>query len=296
MRVLVTGSTGQVGGALAQRLAAFTTVLAADRATLDLTASPQRIEAVLARAAPDIIINPAAYTAVDRAEDEPELAHQVNAVAPGVIARFAAARRIPLIHLSTDYVFDGSGATPWREDDEAAPLSVYGATKRAGERAVAEAGGPHLVVRTSWVYAATGSNFFRTIVRLSRERDELRVVDDQIGSPTSAAFIAQALADIVRNNRDLPQAFAAAHHLVHLAAGGETSWHGFATAIVAGLTSRGAPVTAQRLTAIPTADYPTRAKRPLNSRLDVSRLRTAFGITPPPWPQLLEAELDRLSG
>lgn len=294
MRILVTGTTGQVGAAVARRFDAFATVIRADRAMLDLTAAPDRIAAALTRARPDIIINPAAYTAVDRAEDEPALAHQVNAVAPGIIARWAAAHRVPLVHVSTDYVFDGSGTTPWREDDPTGPVNVYGASKRAGEEAVAEAGGAHLIVRTSWVYAATGNNFFRTIARLAREREELRVVDDQIGSPTSAAFIADALAGMFRNRSDLPQAFTAARHVVHLAAGGETNWHAFAEAIVTGLISRGVPVTAQRVVPIPTAEYPTKARRPLNSRLDLTRLRGVFGVEPQPWQALLATELDSL--
>ncbi len=175
MRILVTGVTGQVGGALVARLPPCATVLAADRCVLDL-AQPQAIGATLDRLMPDIIFNPAAYTAVDKAEDEPELALRVNAEAPGVMARWAAARDVPLIHFSTDYVFNGSGERAWREDDAPEPLSVYGATKLAGETAIRDAGGASLIVRTSWVYAAEGKNFLRTIARLARERAELRIV------------------------------------------------------------------------------------------------------------------------
>ena len=185
MRVLVTGVTGQVGGALVARLHGEATIVAADRAALDL-AAPHAIPHALDRMAPDIIINPAAYTFVDEAEDERELAMRVNGQAPGAIARWAAARAVPFIHFSTDYVFDGSGAKPWREDDPARPLSAYGASKLAGENEIRAAGGCSLIIRTSWVYAAQGDNFLRTIMRLAQERKELRVVADQIGAPTSA--------------------------------------------------------------------------------------------------------------
>jgi dTDP-4-dehydrorhamnose reductase len=308
MRVLLAGVTGQVGGALVAPLRSIGTVVTADRSELDL-ARPEHIAAALERIAPDLIVNPAAYTAVDRAEDERELAFRVNAEAPGAIAQWAAGRGVPLIHFSTDYVFDGSGTRPWREDDPTGPLSAYGASKLAGEQAVRAAGGPHLIVRTSWVYAARGTNFLRTIARLARERTELRIVADQCGAPTSARLIANAVAGIIGDaaifspppcgegvGGGLAARFAAAGGLVHLAAAGKTSWHGFATAIVAGLRARGVALTATRVAPIATADYPTRAKRPANSRLDLTRLDTAFGITPPGWDVALDAELDRLAG
>ena len=196
MRILLTGVTGQVGAALRAPLECAGALVAADRSRLDL-AQPENMAAALDEMAPDLIVNPAAYTAVDRAEDERELAFRVNAEAPGAMARWAASRGVPLIHFSTDYVFDGGGTRAWREDDATGPLSVYGASKLAGEDAIRSAGGPHLVVRTSWVYAATGANFLRTIARLARERDELRIVADQIGAPTSARLIADAVAKIV---------------------------------------------------------------------------------------------------
>ncbi|NJL07673.1 MAG: dTDP-4-dehydrorhamnose reductase [Methylacidiphilales bacterium] len=295
MRVLITGVSGQVGGALRTRLEAFATVIPADRAVLDL-GQPEMIPDALDALAPDLIVNPAAYTAVDRAEDESDIALRVNADAPGAMARWAAMRRVPMIHFSTDYVFDGHGTRPWREDDVTGPLSVYGASKLAGEGVVRAAGGAHLIVRTSWVYAASGANFLRTIVRLARERSELRVVADQIGAPTSAAVIADAVAALLRGARgDFAGCFSSASGLVHLAASGETSWHGFAVAIVDGLRERGVPLKVETVTALTTADYPTKAQRPVNSRLDLTRLRAAFGLTPPNWEAALQPELDRLA-
>ena len=358
MRILITGVTGQVGGALVEALRPLGTVIPADRAQLDLS-RPDAIASVLDTLAPDLIVNPAAYTAVDRAEDEREVAFRVNAEAPGVIARWAAGGMrahgaggmaadavtargleiagdaVPFIHFSTDYVFDGSGTRPWREDDRTAPLSVYGASKLASENAVRAAGGAHLIIRTSWVYAATGANFLRTIARLARERTELRIVADQFGAPTSARLIAGVVARIIggdgdsgrnapgsadasqaassggasqmagsgrashhdgeRSGAPLADRFAAASGCVNLAAIGETSWHGFASAIVAGLRSRGFALAVERVTPIATADYPTKARRPANSRFDLTRLSHVFGIEPPAWEAALSPELDRLA-
>ena len=293
MRILVTGVSGQVGGALVARLG--DRAYPADRSVLDL-ARPADIPAVLDRLAPDIIVNPAAYTAVDRAEEEPDLARRVNAEAPGTIARWAVAKDVPLIHLSTDYVFDGSGNQPWREDGETRPLSVYGQTKLAGERAVRSAQGPSLIVRTSWVYAATGKNFLRTIARLAVEKPELRIVADQYGAPTSAGLIADALAQMIESERaTILQRFAAVDGLIHLATSGVTSWYGFAEAIVQGLRARGVHLAAERVVPIRTEEYPTRAIRPHNSRLDLSRLASVFGIRPSKWDAALSNELDRLA-
>ncbi|MBV9239815.1 MAG: dTDP-4-dehydrorhamnose reductase [Xanthobacteraceae bacterium] len=295
MRVLVTGVTGQVGGALLTALDGKADVVPAPRAVLDL-AQGQMIASALDRMAPDLIINPAAYTAVDRAEDERDLAYRINGEAPGHIASWAARRNVPSIHLSTDYVYDGAGERAWREDDITGPLGVYGASKLAGEDAIRAAKGPHLIIRTSWVYAAKGTNFLRTIARLAAERPELRIVADQVGAPTSAQVIADSIATLVaKHASDLPRRFAAADGLVHLAAAGETSWHGFATAIVDGLRARGAPLKAQSIVPIRTEDYPTKTKRPANSRLDLTRLQRVFGVTTPHWSQALAAELDVLA-
>jgi dTDP-4-dehydrorhamnose reductase len=294
MRFLVTGISGQIGSEAVRCFRELGDVTTADRGVLDLS-QPATLAAKLDALAPDVIINPAAYTAVDRAEDERDLAFTVNADSPGVMAKWAAARRVPFVHLSTDYVFDGSGVQPWREDDPVAPLNVYGASKLAGEEKVRAAAGPHLIVRTSWIYAARGANFLRTISRLARERDELKIVADQIGAPTSAAFVAETLAAIARKNLANPAfGFAAAGGTLHVAAGGQTSWHGFASAIIDGLRRRGVALAVQRLIPIPTRDYVTKATRPLNSRLDLTRLADTFQISPKPWNVLLEAELDAL--
>jgi dTDP-4-dehydrorhamnose reductase len=236
MRILLTGTGGQVGSTLRPLLQGRGDVLAPQRAELDLS-RPETLVEGLDELKPDLIVNPAAYTAVDRAEDESELAFRVNAQAPSEIARWAAQHRVPLVHFSTDYVFDGSGDKPWCEDSPPGPLSVYGASKLGGETAIRSAGGSHLIVRTSWVYAAKGTNFLRTIARLAGEREELRIVADQIGAPTSARVIATAVVQILQET-DLASRFAESGGIVNIACTDETSWHGFATAIVAGLRSR----------------------------------------------------------
>jgi dTDP-4-dehydrorhamnose reductase len=295
MRILVTGVGGQVGGALVPRLQGMGSVIPVDVDTLDF-AKPDLLAAALDGLAPDLIVNPAAYTAVDKAEDEPDVAMAVNATAPGVIARWAAARRVPFIHFSTDYVFNGAGERPWREDDEPQPLSTYGASKLAGDNAIRAAGGCSLILRTSWVYSAQGKNFLRTIARLARERSELRIVADQIGAPTPAALFADAVTMIVGEGMEnLRKRCAEANGLVHLAASGETSWHRFASTIVEGLRARGVELAVEQLVPIRTDEYPTRAQRPQNSRLDLTRWRTVFNQAPPHWQSALAPELDALA-
>ncbi|UQR66599.1 dTDP-4-dehydrorhamnose reductase [Bradyrhizobium sp. C-145] len=292
MRILLTGTGGQVGGALQPLLARLGTIIAPNLNEFDLS-KPDRLVGALDTFQPDLIINPAAYTAVDRAEDERELAFRINAAGPEVIAKWAAKRRVPLVHFSTDYVFDGSGKAPWREDSPTGPLSVYGASKLAGDTAICAAGGPHLIARTSWVYAAKGANFLRTIARHAAERKELRIVADQIGAPTTARTIANAIADIVLPNlSNLNELFARKGGVVNLVCTGETSWHGFASAIVAGLRSRGLRLEVESVIPIATADFPTKAIRPGNSRLDLSRLKKQFGVTTPNWQDALSVELD----
>jgi dTDP-4-dehydrorhamnose reductase len=258
----------------------------------DVASIPARLDAL----APELIVNPAAYTAVDNAETDRDAAFAINAAAPGVIAAWAAGHRVPFIHFSTDYVFDGSGNKPWREGDVTGPLNVYGESKLAGELAVRHSGASTLIVRTSWVYSAGGKNFLRTMVNLMREKPELRVVGDQNGAPTSAHQIASAVAAIVHSHvADLPRAFAASEGVVHLAAAGVTSWHGFAEAILAGLRTRDMPAATRNIARIASEDYPVKAQRPLNSRLDLSRLRDVFGIAPEPWNTALARELDLIA-
>jgi dTDP-4-dehydrorhamnose reductase len=291
---MVTGVTGQVGGALIKVLGPTGSIIAAGRNDLDL-ARPDQIASSLNRISPDLIVNAAAYTAVDRAEDEKEIAFRVNAESPGVIARWAADHRVPLIHFSTDYVFDGAGSRPWREDLPANPQSVYGASKLAGEKAVRSAGGPHLIFRTSWVYAATGKNFMRTIVRLALERKELRIVADQVGAPTSARLIADVVVGIVgTGDMCLADRFAASEGMVNVAAFGETSWHGFTVSIIEGLKARGVAIAAESIVPILTEDYPTKAKRPANSRFNLTRLSRVFRLSTPMWQHALAVELDQL--
>jgi dTDP-4-dehydrorhamnose reductase len=291
MRVLLTGATGQVGGTLRPLLEAHA-VIAPNREEFDLS-TPISLVDKLEAIKPDIIINPAAYTAVDRAEDEPALALTINRDAPAAMAKWAAAHSVPMVHFSTDFVFDGSGNRAWREGDTTGPLSVYGQSKLAGEAAVQDAGGAHLIIRTAWVYAARGVNFMRTMIRLAKERDTLRVVADQFGTPTSASTIATSLVGILeQGGNDLPAAFARADGLLHLTNAGSTSWHGFASAIVDGLKARGVALKASEVVPITTGDYPAKARRPANSRLDLTRLGEAYQIAPAAWQDELAAQLD----
>lgn len=283
MRVLLTGVNGQVGWELQRTLAPLGEVIAADRSRLDLadTAGIRRsVDAV----APDLIVNPAAYTAVDKAESEPDLVSAINAAAPGELALAAAARGIPLVHFSTDYVFDGKKSGAYSETDAPNPLGVYGATKLAGEQAIQRAGVSHLILRTSWVYGLRGRNFLLTMQRLARERDSLAVVDDQFGAPTWSRMIAEATALVVARWLDRADP-AATSGIYHLSCGGRTSWHGFTAAILAHLANGDEKLA--RLTAIPTAGYPTPAARPANSQLDCARLATTFGVRLPDWETAL---------
>ncbi|HWA38225.1 MAG TPA: dTDP-4-dehydrorhamnose reductase [Burkholderiales bacterium] len=266
MKVLVTGVTGQVGAALLPRLAGFE-VVAVERAQLDL-ADPDLLSGFIRDTGPDIILNAAAYTAVDRAESERALAMKVNADAPAVLAEEAKRSGSLLVHYSTDYVFDGEKAAPYVENDPTNPLSVYGATKLAGEQAIVASGCRHLILRTSWVYAARGRNFLLTILRAAKERPELRVVNDQFGAPTSADAIADGTLRILKEK---------AEGVFHMTCAGRTSWHGFAEEIVrcAGLAAAVTPIT--------TAEYPTAARRPRNSVLDNAKLAKTLGWSMPEW-------------
>lgn len=293
MRILVTGVSGQVGHDLLRTLAPLGEVVGLDRAAMDL-ASPDSIRAAVRRVAPELIFNPAAYTAVDRAESEAEEAMRINGIAPGVLGEEAARLGAWLVHYSTDYVFDGSGARPWREEDPTGPLGVYGRTKLAGEQAVAASGCRHLILRTSWVYSLRGRNFLTTMHRLACEREELRVVDDQLGAPTASAALADAGAVLARRLRSDPPPSSG---IFHMSCAGEVSWCGFARAIIDRLdaVSRalGAPPPARRprVTPIRTEDYPTPAARPRNSVLDNGRLARSFGLALPHWEAALDALL-----
>jgi dTDP-4-dehydrorhamnose reductase len=275
MKVLVFGQTGQVAIELDRRAGAHRAVAEAlGRAQADLT-DPAACAAAVAATDADIVINAAAYTAVDQAETDPVTAQTVNADAPGAIARACAARELPFLHISTDYVFDGSGTKPWGEDDPVAPLGVYGQTKLDGERAVTAAGGPHVILRTAWVFSAHGKNFVKTMLRLGHDRPSLNVVADQHGGPTPAAAIADASLTIA----------AALHRgkgqsgIFHFAGAPATTWAGFADAIFVAATLPNRPT----VTPIATADYPTPAKRPGNSVLDCSKIARVYGIAQPDW-------------
>ncbi|HMM87115.1 dTDP-4-dehydrorhamnose reductase [Azohydromonas sp.] len=298
MKLLLLGCNGQVGWELQRALAPLGELTALDFDTpgpwrADFS-RPEALPALIGALRPDVIVNAAAHTAVDRAEREPELARTINAAAPGVIAREAAARGATLVHYSTDYVFDGSGDAPRAEDAPAAPLSVYGRTKLEGETLIRASGCRHLILRTSWVYAARGGNFARTMLKLAAEREALSVIDDQVGAPTGADLLADVTAHALRTLAARPE-LAGTYHCV---AAGETSWFGYARFVVEWARARGHPirVAPDAIRPTPTADYPTPARRPLNSRLDTTRLRRAFALHLPPWQAGVERMLAEVLG
>jgi dTDP-4-dehydrorhamnose reductase len=287
--LLVVGANGQVGYELVRELAVLGRVVAFTRAECDL-ADPAGAAAAVRDAAPDVVVNAAAYTAVDRAEQDAGACQVANAAAPGAMAAAAAGLGAPFVHYSTDYVFDGTKDGAYAEDDPPNPLGVYGRTKLEGERLVAAANAAHLVFRTSWVYATRGHNFVRTMLRLARERDELRVVADQVGAPTWARAVAAATAHVLGAAlaaTDGPATWVRGRAGVyHLAAGGATTWHGLAEAVLAADPAR-AEQRARRVVPIATADYPTPARRPANSRLDSSRAAARLGVRIPDWREQL---------
>jgi dTDP-4-dehydrorhamnose reductase len=286
--ILLTGANGQVGWELRRSLSTLGQVFSMDARAMNL-ADPDAIRRVLAQVKPRVIVNAAAYTAVDKAESDPDLARAVNAVAPGILAQEAANSGALLVHYSTDYVFDGSGDSAWKEADATGPLNVYGATKLAGEQAIAASRCRHLIFRTSWVYGARGSNFLLTMRRLMRERPELKIVADQVGAPTWCRSLAEATAQVLAQlhspfrGSDRPEPWG----VYHMSNAGETTWHGFAQAI---RDSEGMDC---HLHPIPTCDYPTPARRPMNSRLDNDKLARVFGIRLPEWNQALKLCLDK---
>ncbi|MEO8247959.1 MAG: dTDP-4-dehydrorhamnose reductase [Burkholderiales bacterium] len=295
MKILLFGKGGQVGWELQRSLAPLGDLVALDARSSefcgdlsDLDGIAQTVRAVR----PDLIVNAAAYTAVDKAESEPERAHLINADAPGVLAREAQRLGGRMVHYSTDYVFDGSGTRPWTEADEPAPLSVYGASKLAGERHVSSQCANHLIFRTSWIYAARGGNFAKTMLRLAQERDRLTVIDDQFGAPTGAELLADVTAHSIRAAQRDP----ALSGLYHLTAAGETNWNMYARFVLTKAQEIKPQLALKALAVepVPTSGYPTPAARPLNSRLDCARLESAFDLRLPPWQNGVERMLHEM--
>ena len=286
MKILLLGKNGQVGWELQRSLAPLGEVLALDRHSTDYCgdlSQPERLAQTILAYRPDVIVNAAAHTAVDKAESEPELARCLNATAPAALAQAAAQVGAWLVHYSTDYVFNGQGHRPWQEGDTTGPLSVYGQTKLAGEQAIVASGCKHLIFRTSWVYAARGGNFAKTMLRLAAERERLTVIDDQHGAPTGADLIADVTAHAIRS-AFLQPTLAGIYHLV---AAGETTWHGYASHVIAQARQMQPDVglKVSEIAPVPTTAFPTPAMRPLNSRLSAHKLQHAFGLVLPPWQQ-----------
>jgi dTDP-4-dehydrorhamnose reductase len=285
MKILLLGKNGQVGWELQRSLAPLGELLALDRHSSehcgDLS-QPERLAQTVLAWRPDVVVNAAAHTAVDKAESEPELARCLNATAPAALAQAATQIGALLVHYSTDYVFNGQGQSPWQEDDATGPLSVYGQTKREGEQAIVASGCAHLVFRTSWVYAARGGNFAKTMLRLAAERERLTVINDQWGAPTGAELLADVTAHAVvhalRDRQNLSGIY-------HLAAAGETTWHGYASHVIAQARQLqpGLALKVNEIAPVPTSAFPTPAQRPRNSRLNTQKLRQAFGLVLPAW-------------
>lgn len=291
MKILLLGKNGQVGWELQRSLAPLGNVTALGSKEADFR-HPVALAALVRELKPEIIVNAAAHTAVDKAESEPEQARAINALSPEVLAREAASIGAWLLHYSTDYVFDGSGNAPWVEESPTAPLNVYGQTKLEGEQAIRASGCKHLILRTSWVYAARGGNFAKTMLRLARERDSLTVISDQIGSPTGADLLADIAAHALSRALRDPDVSGT----YHAVANGATSWHGYAQHVIEFARSAGHPikVASANIAPVPTSAFPTPARRPANSRLDTSKLRNTFGLTLPPWESGVERMLSEI--
>ncbi|AMC37183.1 dTDP-4-dehydrorhamnose reductase [Janthinobacterium sp. B9-8] len=286
LRILVTGKNGQLGFELQRSLAVLGSVIAVDRENCDLS-DPDAIRALVARIQPHVIVNPAAHTAVDKAESEPELAHAINTIAPQVFAEEAAKIGALLVHYSTDYVFDGTKDGWYSETDTPNPQSVYGKTKLAGELAIAAANPRHLIFRTSWVFGAHGGNFLKTILRLAGERDELKIIADQHGAPTAASLLADMTAHAIRQVLQIESVtdsqLTDLYGTYHLVAAGSTTWHGYAESVVELAKAAGVPIKAAQILAIPASSYPLPAPRPANSQLSTQKLQAAFGLCLPDW-------------
>lgn len=299
MKLLLLGRNGQVGWELQRSLSVLGGVVTLDRASKDHCGDLSDLEGIartVREVRPDVIVNAAAYTAVDKAESQPDLAHRINADAPGVLAQEAQRLGAWLVHYSTDYVFDGSGVRPWAETDAPAPLSVYGRSKLEGERAIAAHCERHLILRTSWVYAARGGNFIKTMLRLAQERERLTVIDDQHGAPTSAELLADVTAHAVRQFAAAATGGKALAGIYHLAAAGETTWHGYASHLLsqAQRLKPDFPLKAIEIAPVTSEAFVTAARRPLNSRLDTAKLGAAFGLTLPPWQQGVNRVLEEI--
>ena len=290
-KILLTGKIGQVGWELQRTLATLGQVIAPDRRGMDL-GDPDSIRAAIRACSPQIIVNAAAYTAVDQAESEPDLALAINGAAPGIMAEEAKRLGALLVHYSTDYVFDGAKSGPYTEDDQPNPLNVYGSSKLAGERVIAASGARYLIFRTSWVYGARGGNFAKTMLRLGLERDSLKVIDDQTGAPTGADLLADVTAHAIRTVRQHPEISG----LYHLVASGETSWHGYASFVLDFARRAGVPlkVAHDAIQPVPTSAFPTPAKRPHNSRLNTEKLQNTFDLHLPHWQAGVERMLTEI--
>jgi dTDP-4-dehydrorhamnose reductase len=290
MKILLLGKNGQLGWELQRSLAPLGELVALDRHSTAYCGDLSNLQGLLETVQtvrPDVIVNAAAHTAVDKAESEPELARLINASAPGLLAQQAQKLGAWLVHYSTDYVFDGSGTQPWQETDTPAPLSVYGQTKLEGEQLIAAQRSKHLIFRTSWVYAARGGNFAKTMLRLAQERERLTVIDDQWGAPTGAELLADVTAHAIRQVLQRPEDADGCSGIYHLAANGETTWNGYAKHVLAQAQRAQAAIKiiAKEVASVPTSAFPTPARRPHNSRLNTAKLQAAFGLTLPPWQQ-----------
>ncbi|MDQ0034587.1 dTDP-4-dehydrorhamnose reductase [Variovorax boronicumulans] len=284
MKLLLLGKGGQVGWELQRSLAPLGELVALDFDSTDFHADfsrPEQLAETVLKVRPDVIVNAAAHTAVDKAESEPEFARKLNATSPGVVAEAAQQIGALMVHYSTDYVFDGSGSKPWKEDDATGPLSIYGSTKLEGEQLVAKHCAKHLIFRTSWVYAARGGNFAKTMLRIAKERDKLTVIDDQFGAPTGAELLADITAHAIRATLQDPSKAG----LYHAVAGGVTTWHGYARFVIEQAKAAGVELKAgpEAVEPVPTTAFPTPATRPHNSRLDTTKLQSTFGLVLPEW-------------
>lgn len=302
LKIVIVGRNGQLAWEANQRFQALGQIICLGRPEFDLL-DLNAVREEIRRIKPTVIVNAAAYTAVDQAESEPEAAMKVNSEAPAAMAEEAKRLGALFITYSTDYVFDGKSAAPYRESDPTAPLNVYGASKLSGEKAVEAVGGNHLIFRTSWVYGTRGKNFLKTILKLAEERSELRIVDDQVGAPTWSRDLADATRKVIEQllakceSKKIPIGEALGNHsgIYHMTAAGEVSWYGFATAIIEEMKRRGlSQGSLAKLVPIPSSEYPTPATRPHNSRLCNDKLKNAFGVTLPPWRESLEAVMKEL--